>query len=227
MTEHNKFPLGQVPPELQRPELKQLVELGYKWNNPHDVIRMFEEKVAAFAGSKYAVAVDSCSNALFLCMKYLECKDTITIPSHTYISVPMQIKHAGCNVEFEDVDWARYYQLKPYPIYDAAALWMEGMYDGGLMCISFQYKKQIPIGKGGMILTDDQAAATWLRVAAHDGRAGDDYATMQFKMLGYHFNMTPEDAARGILLMDSPVKMPARIPTASNYTDVSKFDIFR
>lgn len=227
MSKHDKFPLGVIPPELQRPELAQLAEAGYKWDNPHEVIHMFEQKVADFAGAKYAVAVDSCTNALFLVMKYLECKGTITIPSRTYISVPMQIKHAGCDVAFEDIQWTYQYQLAPYPIWDAAALWGPGMYTSGFQCISFQFKKPIPIGKGGMILTDDEAAASWLRVAAHDGRAGDDYANMQFKILGYHFNMTPEDAARGILLMDSPVQMPQRTPKDTDYTDVSGFDIFR
>jgi dTDP-4-amino-4,6-dideoxygalactose transaminase len=33
---------------------------------------MFEKKVAAFAGSKYAVSVDCCSHGLFLSLKYLQ-----------------------------------------------------------------------------------------------------------------------------------------------------------
>ncbi len=36
------------------------------WEN----IELFEELIANYAGSKYAVAVDSCTNALFLSAKY-------------------------------------------------------------------------------------------------------------------------------------------------------------
>ena len=36
------------------------------WDN----VDRFEEIIAEYAGSKYAVAVDSCTNALFLSMKY-------------------------------------------------------------------------------------------------------------------------------------------------------------
>jgi hypothetical protein len=55
---YTSWPLGQVPKELQRPELDRLKELGYNWSDPRDVINMFEEKVAKFAGSKYAVSID-------------------------------------------------------------------------------------------------------------------------------------------------------------------------
>ena len=44
---------------------------GYQVSDPWDVVQIFENKVAEYAGSKYAVAVDSCTNAIFLCLKYL------------------------------------------------------------------------------------------------------------------------------------------------------------
>ena len=102
---YNSWPLGKVPEELQRKELKTIKEMGYDWKDPRDVVDMFEQKVAEFAGSKYAVSVDCCSHGMFLCLKYLQSigelpeKDyTITIPSRTYISTPMQIIHSGLNV---------------------------------------------------------------------------------------------------------------------------------
>jgi dTDP-4-amino-4,6-dideoxygalactose transaminase len=60
-----------------------LKEQGYKINNPWDVVRIFEEKVAEYAGSKYAIAVDNCTNALFLCLKYSKYKGEVTIPAKT------------------------------------------------------------------------------------------------------------------------------------------------
>ena len=68
---YSSWPLGKVPKHLQRPELEQLINAGYKWKDPRDAVNIFEQKVADFAGSKYAVAIDCCSNGLFLCLKYL------------------------------------------------------------------------------------------------------------------------------------------------------------
>lgn len=195
--------MGALPPELQRPELDQLKQQGYAFSDPWEVIDIFEKKVAEFAGSKYAVAVDCCSHGLFLCLKYLNAQGTITIPKNTYVSVPMQIKHAGCDVALADQPWQGQYKLEPYPVWDAATVWRRGMYQSGYQVISFQIKKHIPIGRGGMILTNDDQAYRWLKKACHDGRdMHTPYSQDDFEMLGWHYYMTPEDAARGILLMD-------------------------
>lgn len=222
------WPLGDLPKHLQRPEFNQLHELGYTWDDPQDIISMFEQQVSDFAGSKYGIAVDSCSNALFLTLKYLQATGSITIPSHTYISVPMQIKHAGCKVAFEDVEWSGVYQLKPYPIWDGATRWTRGMYQGGYHVVSFQMKKRVPIGKGGMILTDDADAYHWFKRAVHDGRTpGVSHSEDTFSMLGWHFNMTPEDAARGIILMHNVPAVNADSSNNNSYTDLSMLEIFQ
>ena len=233
---YSSWPLGKVPKKWHRKELDKVKELGYIWEDPRDVIKMFEQKVAHYAGSKYAVAVDSCSNGLFLCLKYLKATGTITIPSRTYVSVPMQIKHAGCDVDFEEKEWSGIYQLKPYPIFDGATRFTRGMYMGfacheckdALQVVSFQLKKRLPIGRGGMILTDDKDAYEWLCKARHDGRDLDtDYMDDDFGFLGWHMYMTPEDAARGIIIMD---QLPACNPDSggsNNYSDLSTKGIFK
>ena len=71
---YNSWPVGKLPKEFQRPELDQIKALGYDWKDPRDVVKMFEEKVAKFSGSKYAVAIDCCSHGLFLAIKALERK---------------------------------------------------------------------------------------------------------------------------------------------------------
>ena len=64
--------------------ISQLISKGYNINDPWDCVTIFENKLAEYAGSKYAVCVDSCSSALFLCMKYLNITDqVITLPKHT------------------------------------------------------------------------------------------------------------------------------------------------
>ena len=41
-------------------------------NNPQENIERFEDIVAEFAYAEYAIATDSCTNAIFLCLKYYE-----------------------------------------------------------------------------------------------------------------------------------------------------------
>jgi len=208
---YNSWPLGKIPKELQRPELEQIKELGYNWNDPREVIDMFEKKMAEFSGSKYAVATDCCTHGIFLTLKYLkhlrEFPETFKIPLRTYVSVPMQIIEAGAQLELEDIEWSGNYQLKPSRIWDGAGRYTKDMYVGGnaLQIISFQIKKRIPIGKGGMILTNDKKAYDWLKLASYDGRDLTLPYTDEnhIKMMGYHMYMTPEDAARGIILMDN------------------------
>ena len=92
--------------------------IKYNVNDAWGVVDIFE-KIAKYAGSKYAVGVDNCTNALFLCLKYLKATGYITLPSKTWISVPCAVC-SGCKVKFEDYEWSGMYQLKPYPIYDGA-----------------------------------------------------------------------------------------------------------
>ena len=229
---YKSWRLGQLPQEFQRPELEQIKKLGYKWKDPRDVITMFEDKVAKFAGAKYGVAVDCCSHGLFLSLKFykdvLKMKNEfVEIPSYTYCSVPMQIKHAGFNPKFKDIQWSGVYQLKPFDIWDGAVRWTKGMYKGGFHIVSFQLKKRIPIGRGGMILTDDPAAAEWFRKMTYDGRdLNIGYMEDDFEYCGYHYYMTPEDAARGIMLMDQVPKKNLDSGNNRTYSDLSTKKVF-
>jgi len=231
MTEikYSSWPIGIPPKAWMRTELDEVRAKGYEWEDPRDVIGIFEKKVAAYAGAKYAVAVDSCSSAIFLSLKYCQACDVVTIPAQTYVSVPMQIIHAGATVRFEHVEWKGVYQLKPYPIFDGAVRFTKGMYmgDNALHVLSFQMKKRLPIGKGGMILTDDESAYRWLRKASYDGRDLDAYyPDDDFEILGWHMYMTPEDAARGIMLMDRIPELNEDSAGSENHSDLSKKRIF-
>jgi dTDP-4-amino-4,6-dideoxygalactose transaminase len=212
----------------QRPELDDLAKLGYSWQDPYEIVDIFERKVADYAGSKFAVAVDSCSHGLFLSLKYLNATDTITIPNRTYVSVPMQIIHAGCKVNFSNVEWSGIYQLSPYPVYDGAVRWTQNMYCGGFHVLSFQIKKRIPIGRGGMILTDDKDAYEWFKRACYDGRniqVPHNLDTVQ--TLGWHYYMTPEDAARGIILMDHTKLINPDSATHESYAPLDHLKVFK
>jgi dTDP-4-amino-4,6-dideoxygalactose transaminase len=214
-----------IQKQFQRTEI---VELNYEWKTPDDIVNIFETKVAQFSGSKYAVAVDCCTNAIFLTLKYLNQPQEITIPTHTYISVPNYIKLAGYTVKFEEREWSGVYQLKPLDVWDGAGRWTEGMFQGEFMCLSFQFKKRLPIGRGGMILTDNEDAYEWLRRARYDGR---DLSKSQFDddidMFGYHMYMTPEDAARGILLMDKLSKINEDTHNSNSYKNILQNNIYK
>ncbi|MBC8416921.1 DegT/DnrJ/EryC1/StrS aminotransferase family protein [bacterium] len=209
-------------------------------NNPQENIERFEEIVAEFVHAKYAIATDSCTNAIFLCLKYYEQRyglndrPAIKVPKQTYLSVPQAVMHAGWDVEFVDDSWVGEYRLDPYPIYDSATRFEEEMYSRSvqlnnldlLQCISFHVKKPLPIGRGGMILTDDKDAMEWLKQARYDGRKGDMFNDINdIEVLGYHMYMTPEQAARGIELFYG-IDV-TRGKSYSNYPDVSKYSCFQ
>ena len=68
----------------------------------YKMTEMFEEEVATYTGAPYAVAVDSCSNAIFLSLMWNNVKGfTISIPKKTYVSVPCSIINAGGYVRFD------------------------------------------------------------------------------------------------------------------------------
>jgi len=222
--------------EMSRPELKELHEHGYKFENPWEIIDIFEKKVAEHAGSKYAVAVDCCSHALFLCLMLrkeqwemvigtLEKGKVVEIPKHTWFSVPMQIELARLIPLFRDVEWECGYWLEPWKIWDGAVRWQKGMYMGELHCLSFQIKKNIPIGKGGMILTDSKEEQEILKLMRYDGRDMNTHYMDpgHIKRKGWHMYMTPEDAARGIMLMDAAEDNLPDSATYRDYQDLSKF----
>lgn len=201
------------------------------------VIEMFEEAVAQFSGADYGVAISSCTNAIFLSLQYLlsigELKqgDTITIPSHTFISVPCQLKLCGFKIQFEDIKWSGIYQLKPTRIYDCATRFRENMFIGSkaLQCLSFQYRKQLKIGRGGMVITNDKEAVRWLKMARINGRhEGVSQADEELEFCGWNMYMTSEQCCRGLTLLEMlPSKNLLDAGSNETYPDVSKQKVFK
>lgn len=203
-------------------------------HNPFRVVSMFEEELADYTGAPYAVAVDSCTNALFLSLTYyklVKLKDNlpiITLPKRTYLSVPQSALHAGYKIQFKDIDWQGAYQLEPTPVWDSAKRLTSNMYiPGSYMCLSFHIKKSLPIGKGGAILTDDLEAVEWLKKARYEGRSAKNYKEDDITFNGWNMYMPPESAARGLnLLMNYPKDMPDQIEEGG-YRDLTEFTLFK
>ena len=215
-----------------RTELDQLRQAGYMFEDPFDVIHMFERKICAYTNAPMCVVVDSDTHALELCVRYyleqgIDMK--MTCPKHTYVSVPMTLYNLNIKFDWTDEDWSGIYQLGDTALLDAATRFTAGMYlDNYDMCLSFQWQKQLKIGKGGAVLTDNTDLYEWLLSSRHDGR---DYnlwnkwtAQPVFRRTGYHYNMIPEDCALGILLMDQLPENNGDVcsPAKSYYPDLSK-----
>ena len=200
----------------------------YLLSDPWDVVDLFEKKLAEYGGSKYAVAVDNCTDAMFLCLKYLKAGGEVTLPKRTYVSVPCTVIHAGCKVKFEDIEWSGAYQLNPYPVWDGATRMQRGMYvKDSYYCLSFHRRKHIPIGKGGMILTDDKDAYNWFKVVRYEGRHMDKlYKDDYFDMIGWNMYMPPEQAAEGLELFKGIKDHNDDLETSGIHKDLSEFSIY-
>jgi dTDP-4-amino-4,6-dideoxygalactose transaminase len=210
--------------------ISQLTSKGYSITDPWDAVTIFEDKLAKYAGSKYAVCVDSCSNGMFLTMKYLNITgQVLELPKNTYASVPMQCIHAGNKIRFIDMEWSGEYYIGNTPIIDGATRFRKGMYKpNSYYCVSFHHRKTLKIGRGGVILTDNDAFVKWARPMIYDGRHKETmYAVDELACIGYHMYMTPEEAAVGILKLD---ELPEDNPdTGSNlaYKDLSQQPAFK
>lgn len=178
--------------------------------NNNDFILMFEKLLSEYTGAPYVVLTDSCTNALFLSLKLKLNQNkiidhNILIPNRTYISVPQAIIHCGLTPVYGDFHWFGSYELGDTHIMDCAVGFKKDMYKPDkFMCLSFQQKKAIKIGKGGAILLDNFDDYNTLKRMAWDGRDSsksvlDDIDNI---ILGYHMNMIPDDAAKGILLLN-------------------------
>ena len=198
------------------------------WDN----VDVFEQEIAEYCGSKYAVAVDSCTNGIFLALKYISTVSDVNyveVPKYTYVSVPMMCMHAGFEVRFNDREWTGKYRLSPHNVVDAAPMFAKNMHQSGdFTCISFHFKKPISTG---MILTDDKEAVEWLVQARYDGRPSMFYNEMLTKpvtVLGYHMYMQPEQAVRGLESFYRIKGQDIISGKSSDYkVDLSKLDVFK
>lgn len=206
--------------------------------SPYTVVDEFERRVAEWCGAPFGVAVESGTAAIFLSLMYRtmvegENHRYVDIPARTYPSVPCSIIHTGASLSprFKQFDWEGEYQLGDLNIWDAALRFKKGMYHGGFQCLSFHVKKHLPIGRGGMILTDSEEACNWFKKARFDGRSPVPLQEDDFTMLGWNMYMQPTDAARGIQLFEvmrqkHPDGMGDLIVQEQGYPDLSKYPIY-
>ena len=88
-------------PAAARDAIDALMQSGdlFRYTAPQDApVALLEREFAALLGSTYALAVSSCSAALFLSLKALDLpRDArVLIPGFTFAAVPSSVVHADC-----------------------------------------------------------------------------------------------------------------------------------
>lgn len=200
----------------------------------YEVVSEFEKQVAEYAGARYGVSVNSCTNAIFLSCLYRkltrpDITGTVVMPKHTYVGVAYSVKNAGYKILFEDIEWTGAYDLYPLNVIDSARRFYRGMFGDvtpySLYCLSFHETKLLPIGDGGMILTDSKQAHDALRQMRFDGRTpGLSVWDDGFTLPAYHCHCKPDVATRGLMLMAGVKDFYEDLP--ESYPDLSQFPIF-
>ena len=187
----------------------------------------FETLVAKWFGAPYAVAVDSCTHGVELCLRYKQTQK-ITVPRRTYVSIGFLPQKLGIDFEWSDEEWQDYYHLGD-KIYDAAVLWKEKSYiPGTMMCLSFQYQKHLSLGRGGMILLDNKKDHENLIRMAYDGRDRDTpWREQNISTVGYHYYMTPETAKLGMDKLETAKRTPPREWVYEDWPDISQMEVFK
>lgn len=190
-------------------------------------INIFEKKIADFFGAPYAVSTDCCTHGLELCLR-LNGDRFIEVPNRTYISVPFLANKLNIKLLWKDEKWQDYYHITE-KIIDAAVLWEKDSYiKGKFMCISFQFRKHLSLGRGGIILTDNLNAAKELKKMSYDGRDPNiPWRDQNISSMGYHYYMTPETAELGLKKLEKAILTTPKKWSISDWPDLTQMKIFK
>ena len=211
--------------------------LGHRYSLPHtgfgqglmEAVRKFERELAEFYGAPYAVATDSCTHAIELCLRYKSPAPGIelTIPSRTYISIPFTLMKLELKWQFVDQYWQDYYYINGTNIVDAAVFFkQDGYIKNTFMCLSFQYKKTLGLGRGGAILCETVEDYDKLKAMSYDGRSDSmPWREQNIRHIGYHYYMTPETAELGSEKLLTAVAKP--VQGSDDYPFLPDMDVFK
>ena len=189
--------------------------------------KIFENKIEDFFGAPYAIAVDCCTHGVELCLRHFNVK-TINVPKRTYLSIPFLAHKLNINLKWKDENWVDYYYLN-HNIIDAAVLWKQNSYiPKTFMCVSFQFRKHLALGRGGVILTDNKEISLKLKKMSYDGRHPDiPWREQDISSIGYHYYMTPETAQKGLDKLPEAIKTKPKQWSIDEWPDLTKMNIFK
>jgi dTDP-4-amino-4,6-dideoxygalactose transaminase len=195
-----------------------------------DKIEEFESKISGFFGSPYAVAVDCCTHGVELSLRYKKVRG-ISVPKRTYISIPFLADKLNINLEWRDQEWVDYYTLNHTDgcmIIDAAVLWKKDSYiPNSLMSVSFQFRKHLSLGRGGVILCDNYEDYINLKKMSYDGRLPDvGWRDQDINTMGYHYYMTPETAQLGLEKLEEAINTEPHQWMVEDWPDLTLMSVF-
>lgn len=192
-----------------------------------ETVGNFEKAIAKFFGAPFAIAVDSCTHGIELALRYTNV-DHITVPKRTYLSIPFLADKLWIDRFWKDENWVDYYYLSDRVI-DAAVLWKPNSYiPNTFMGISFQYQKHLSLGRGGILLCDNQNDAEEIKKMSYDGRLPNiPWRNQNISSVGYHYYMTPETAQLGLDKLDLAIETTPRQWVVEDWPDLTEMDIFK
>ena len=199
------------------------------------VVDDFEAELCDYTGAPRAVALDSCTNALFLALTYERERlyrpasdplmPTLALPRRTYVGVLQAALNAGWPIRWTDEEWQPHgmYSIPPTRIIDSARRLHRDVWRAAcaavrtavsadrtapVVCLSFHASKQLPLGRGGAILTADDELDDWLRRVRSDGRPEGRSVVGDVTLPGWHCFMPPPTAALGLWQLTTLEDMP-------------------
>ena len=197
--------------------MKNCLKSGWITTGP--ITKQFENEFADYVGSKYAVAVSSCTSALELCLLYMNLskKDKVVVPSFTFAATAQAVENAGGTVEFADINptdmcldpkTVNTKGRKAVVVVDLAGNVASRKYDIPVIvdsahrieygqcaeadypsCFSFYATKNITTGEGGMVATNDKKFYEWLLMARHHGIKKDKPYSYSVEFTGWKANL--------------------------------------
>ncbi len=165
----------------------------------HDsVVSDFEDAIADYVGAKYAVALNSATNAIFL--TFLNKNSRIAIPSIIPPVVPNALLTAGNKITFYDnIDWVGdsyvLHKFKDYKVVDSAQKLERNQFikecdDNDLMIFSFYPTKPVGSCDGGIIVSNDADKIQYFREMSLNGMSyAENNWDRKIKFVGYKMYM--------------------------------------
>lgn len=214
----------------------------------------FEAAFAKYIGRKHAVAVNSGTSGLFLCLSALEIGpgDEVIVPPFTFIASSNTIMMTGAKPVFVDIDpktlnidhakiksaiTKKTKAIMPVEAFGSPADFdkicqvakknnltiledscealgseLNGKYAGTfgkMSTFAFYPNKQITIGEGGMILTDDARLADMCVSLRNQGRSKTG-GWLNHERLGYNFRLSDINCALGIVQLSRIEEIKAK-----------------
>ena len=200
-------------------------------NMLHDkVVIEYEKKIANYVGAKYACAINSATNAIFLIFKMEDYMNprTVKIPSIIPTVVANAIITSGNKIEFnDDVEWVGdsyvMHKFRTYKVVDSAQKLERNQFTkeckpDDLMIFSHYPTKPLGGADGGVIVTDDYKKYKWMKEAVLNGTTfANNNWERGISFPGYKFYMSSIQAK---IIMNNFEHYDKKISVLSNLVDI-------